>query len=92
MPAENIRAAFIDGAKLSRGGANVKRYCFVPSMGPAKLIYDGPQDVAGIVADKNFHYEAIVKVGMVKVPKSEPYRSRLVMRDRNRSHAWRCHR
>jgi len=68
MPAENIRAAFIDGAKLSRGGANVKRYCFV--MGPAKIKYDGPQDIAGIVADKNFHYEAIVKVGMVKVPKS----------------------
>ena len=68
MPAENIRAAFIEGAKLSRGGANVKRYCMV--MGPAKLIYEGPQDVAGIVADKNFHYEAIVKVGMVKVPKT----------------------
>lgn len=68
IPAENIRASFVDGAKLSKGGASVKRYCFV--LGPAKLIYDGPQDIAGIVADKAFHYEAIVKVGMVKVPKT----------------------
>ena len=77
LPADNIRAAFIDGAKLSRGGANVKRYCFVT--GPAKLEYTGPQDVAGIVADKQFHYEGIVKVGMVKVPKT-----RAVVRD------WSC--
>ena len=77
MPAENIRATLVDGAKLSKGGANVKRYCFV--MGPAKLVYDGPQDIAGIVADKAFHYEAIVKVGMSKVAKS-----RAIIRD------WSC--
>ena len=77
IPAANIRAALIDGAKLSRGGSQVKRSCFVH--GDAKIVYDGPQDVAGIVADKNFHYEAIVKVGMVKVPKS-----RAIVRD------WSC--
>ena len=77
MPASNIRAALIDGAKLSRGGSQVKRSCFV--LQDAKIVYDGPQDVAGIVADKNFHYEAIVKVGMVKVPKS-----RAIVRD------WSC--
>lgn len=68
IPASNIRAALIDGAKLSRGGTQIKRSCFV--LQDAKLEYDGPKDVAGIVADKNFHYEAIVKVGMVKVPKT----------------------
>lgn len=77
MPAENIRAALIDGAKLSKGGANIKRYCFV--MGPAKLVYDGPQDVAGIVADHNFRYDALVTVNRVKVPKS-----RAIVRD------WSC--
>ena len=77
MPASNIRAALIDGAKLSRGGSQVKRSCFV--LQDAKIVYDGPQDIAGIVADKNFHYEAIVKVGMVKVPKS-----RAIVRD------WSC--
>jgi len=77
LPVDNIRAAFVDGAKLSRGGANVKRYCFVT--GPAKIKYDGPQDIEGIVADTNFHYEGIVKIGMVKVPKS-----RAIVRD------WSC--
>jgi len=68
IPAANIRASLIEGAKLSRGGTQVKRTCFV--LEDAKLLYDGPQDIEGIVADKDFHYEAIVKVGMVKVPKS----------------------
>jgi hypothetical protein len=77
MPASNIRAALIDGAKLSKGGANVKRYCMVTK--PAKIIYDGPQTVEGIVADPDFRYDAIVKVGMVKVPKS-----RAIIRD------WSC--
>ena len=68
MPAENIRASLIEGAKLSRGGSQVKRTCFVYEN--ATLSYDGPKDVAGFVANKDFHHEAIVKVGMVKVPKS----------------------
>ena len=48
-------------------------------MGPAKLVYDGPQDVAGIVADHNFRYDALVTVNRVKVPKS-----RAIVRD------WSC--
>ena len=68
IPAANIRAALIDGAKLSKLGRDIDRYCVVG--GDAKLVYPGPQTVQGIVEDPDCRYDAIVKVGMSKVPKS----------------------
>ena len=77
LPAANIRASLIDGAKLSKLGRDIDRYCMVG--GDSKLIYPGPQTIQGIVEDPEHRYDAIVKVGMAKVPKS-----RAIFRD------WSC--
>ena len=77
LPAANIRAALIDGAKLSKLGRDIDRYCAVG--GDAKLVYPGPQTVQGIVEDPEHRYDALVKVGMSTVPKS-----RAIFRD------WSC--
>jgi hypothetical protein len=68
IPAENIRAALIEGAKLSKGGAACKRYCSV--MRDAVLEYDGPKTLKGLLKDDRFHYESLVKVNGKMIPKT----------------------
>jgi hypothetical protein len=66
LPAANLRATFIDGAKLDRKGTDCKRYCVIA--GPAKLIHDGPDDLDTIANDPRYRYDSIMKSGMVQVP------------------------
>ncbi len=69
IPASNLRATVIDGAKLSRGGANCKRY--VQVAGPARIKYKGPSNLEDIANDPRFRYDSIMKNGganAVQVP------------------------
>lgn len=66
IPAANLRAAFIDGAKLDRMGANCKRYAIIA--GPAKLIHNGSDDLDELANDPRYRYDSIMKSGMVQVP------------------------
>lgn len=47
LPAENIEAAIVEGAKLSKGGRDVKRGVSVME-DRVRLDYDGPRDIKGL--------------------------------------------
>lgn len=47
LPAENIEAAIVEGAKLSKGGRDVKRGVSVLD-DRVRLDYDGPRDIKGL--------------------------------------------
>tara|TARA_R100001163_G_C5061698_1_gene198640 strand:+ start:1810 stop:2421 length:612 start_codon:yes stop_codon:yes gene_type:complete len=70
LPAEMIRACLIQGAKLSKGGASVKRTCFV--LVDAPLQYDGPRDMEGLREDHGFRDERMAVVSMRRVLKTRP--------------------
>jgi hypothetical protein len=70
LPAEMIRACLIQGAKLSKGGASVKRTCFV--MTDAKLEYKGPRDIDSLRADPAFRDERMCVVAGKRVLKTRP--------------------
>lgn len=53
IPGENIERAIVDGAKLTRNGANVKRGLFIETdVNP--LVYNGPRTAEAIWEDENF--------------------------------------
>lgn len=50
MPSDNIEAAIVEGAKLSKGGRDVKRGVIV-LQDRVPLEYDGPRDIEGLYRD-----------------------------------------
>lgn len=70
LPAEMIRACLIQGAKLSKGGASVKRTCFV--LEDAKLEYKGPRDLESLKLDPAFRDERMCVVNGKRVLKTRP--------------------
>lgn len=70
LPSEVIRAALIQGAKLTRGGASVKRTCFVFEDAPVQ--YDGPRDLEGLREDLSFRDERMAVIAQKRVLKTRP--------------------
>jgi len=71
IPAFVARAVLVSGAKMSRGGKTVQRavQC-VGSRFP--LRYEGARTREGLWDDKKFVYQAMVKVGQSRVPRTRP--------------------
>lgn len=70
LPANMIDAMIVAGAKKSKEGQLAKSGCFC--IDHARLEYDGPRNVEALWGDENFHFSAIVKVGMARVSRMRP--------------------
>lgn len=71
LPGENIMAALVAGAKLSRLGTKVTRGMLVKSdVNP--LMYDGPRDPVAMWRDGRFKHRASVKVQTSRVIRTRP--------------------
>jgi|TARA_E500000318_G_C3505955_1_gene190291 hypothetical protein len=66
LPAGNLRATFIDGAKIDRMGSHCSKYTMIA--GPAKIKHPGSDDLEEIANDPRYRYDSIMKAGMVQVP------------------------
>lgn len=73
VPAEWVRKAIIEGARLSRGGKQVERGLnFNPTDMQFPVLYRGPRDLGGLVADESFHSRLAVGVMGKRVMRTRP--------------------
>lgn len=70
LPANNLHACIIDGAKASKLGKVVKAGVIVPSDAP--LEYDGPKDLNVLMRDPRFISRKAVKQQMSKIMRTRP--------------------
>jgi hypothetical protein len=70
IPAEAIEAAFIAGAKMQRRGKQAAAGIEVD--GPAKLFYDGPQDIDELWKQERFRLRVPVRVGTARTMRTRP--------------------
>jgi hypothetical protein len=71
MPADNILATIIGGAKLSKLGKQFASSLFIPES-DIKLVYKGPTTPETLFANPNFIFVRPVKVGTSKVMRTRP--------------------
>jgi hypothetical protein len=76
VPAEAIEASFVGGARMQRRGPQAAAGIQVD--GPAKLVYDGPQDIDELWEHERFRLRVPVRVGSARM-----------MRTRARFDTWR---
>jgi len=70
LPPNMIDAVIVNAAKKSKEGQVAKSGCFCLNV--ARLDYDGPRITDELVADDNFRFVAIVRVGMARVARTRP--------------------
>jgi hypothetical protein len=70
VPAENIEAALVDGAKKNRRGPDAKAGLFV--MNHAPIIYDGPKDAQGLFSDQRFVSRVSAKIQKNRIMRTRP--------------------
>jgi hypothetical protein len=70
IPAENIEAALIDGAKKLRRGVDAKAGLFV--MRHAPIVYDGPKEPEALWNDESFRSRVSAKVQKNRVMRTRP--------------------
>jgi len=70
LPPNMIDAMIVNAAKKSKEGQVAKSGCFCLNV--ARLDYDGPRITDELVADDNFRFVAIVRVGMARVARTRP--------------------
>lgn len=70
IPSHLLDAMIIAGAKKSKEGQKAKSGCF--ALTHARLDYDGPRTVKALWSNDNFHFSAIVRVGMARVSRMRP--------------------
>lgn len=71
IPGANIHATLVAAARRRKLGKKLTEAVFVEdAFNP--LVYKGPRDIAGLVADHNFRHEASVKVGTSRVIRTRP--------------------
>jgi len=70
LPPNMIDAMIVNAAKRSKEGQVAKSGCFCLNV--ARLDYDGPRITDELVADDNFRFVAIVRVGMARVARTRP--------------------
>jgi hypothetical protein len=71
LPAANIRKALIEAARKSKSGKLVEQGLFVDTL-INPLLYDGPRDLDGLWADKNFVSRLCVKVQTARLMRTRP--------------------
>lgn len=73
VPAEWLRKAIIEGARLSRSGKQVERGLnFNPTEMEFPVLYRGHRDLASLVADESFHSRLAVGVMGKRVMRTRP--------------------
>lgn len=70
IPAEAIEAAFIAGARMQRRGKQAAAGIEVD--GPARLFYDGPQDIDELWKQERFRLRVPVRVGAARTMRTRP--------------------
>lgn len=70
IPAANIDAMLINGAKKTKEGVAAKSGVF--TVNHAVMEYDGPRTVEELWADDRFRFSAIVRVGQARVARMRP--------------------
>ena len=70
IPAANIDALLINGAKKSKEGQLAKGGVFTTEH--ALMNYDGPRSADGLWQDDRFRFSAIVRVGQARVARMRP--------------------
>jgi hypothetical protein len=71
MPTQNIRSAIIDGGKLNKLGANIKRSVLILE-DKSRLEYKGPRDVESMWTSGRFHDVRSVVVSRGRVMRYRP--------------------
>lgn len=70
LPPNMIDAMIVNAAKKSKEGQVAKSGCFCLNV--AHLDYDGPRTADELVANDNFRFVAIVRVGTARVARTRP--------------------
>jgi len=70
IPPEAIEAAFVAGARMQRRGKQAAAGIEVD--GPARLFYDGPQDVDELWKQERFRLRVPVRVGSARTMRTRP--------------------
>lgn len=71
IPGENIERSILDGAKLTKNGANIKRGMFIETdVNP--LSYKGPRTADALWDDENFRHIRTVRNQMNRVSRCRP--------------------
>lgn len=70
LPPNMIDAMIVMAAKKSKEGQVAKSGCFCLNV--ARLDYAGPRTSDELVADENFRFVAIVRVGMARIARTRP--------------------
>lgn len=71
IPGENIYRLLVDAARLTKDGKRIERGVQVLDA-ESPILYNGPRDVAGLWADKNFVSRKSVKVTTSRVIRTRP--------------------
>jgi len=70
IPAENIEAVLIEGAKKVRRGVDAKAGLYV--LEHAKLEYDGPKEAEALWSDESFRSRVPVRVQKARIMRTRP--------------------
>jgi hypothetical protein len=70
IPAANLDAMIINGAKKSREGVTAKSGVF--ALGDMSMIYTGPRKVDDLWEEEEFRFSALVRVGQARVARMRP--------------------
>lgn len=70
IPAENIEAALIDGAKKLRKGTEAKSGLYVLKNAP--LLYEGPRDAKGLWEDESFRLRNAMRIKQSRIMRTRP--------------------
>jgi hypothetical protein len=71
LPGDNVFKALVEAARKTKDGKRVEQGLLIETeVNP--LAYDGPRDLEGLWADKNFVHRCTVKQGMVRVTRTRP--------------------
>ena len=71
VPTTNVRKCFQEAAKVTRQGKMITRALNAIDL-DVPLIYDGPQTIEGLEADKEFYDVTLVGVGQKRVVRTRP--------------------
>jgi hypothetical protein len=71
VPGANVEKSLVEGARITKQGKQVERGVFV-SDNVVPILYAGPRDQKGLLADANFRHVASVRVGQNRVMRTRP--------------------
>jgi hypothetical protein len=71
IPGANIEKCLIEGGRVTKQGKQIERGLFVVD-NEIPVLYRGPRDALGLLADESFRDVAAVKVGQARVMRTRP--------------------